>query len=83
MQTLTGSFNTGRKYSPEGQIINWTCEISNELGTSDGWPYYELYILFSDTTRDISGSIQTTTLGVITVHSIQSILLTNYDAGNY
>jgi hypothetical protein len=83
MKTLSGEMQTGRSYSPAGQIISYHCEVSNEILCADGYTHWELYIKFDDQTRNITGSIQTVTLAEPTVSNIEAILLMMYDAGNY
>jgi hypothetical protein len=84
MKTLEGDFNTGRKYSNNGQIITYTCEVSNPIqGKDDPVPYWEIYIKFKDKTRNISGTIQTEIIGEPTTDNIEAVLLAFYDAGDY
>ncbi|QWS69930.1 hypothetical protein [Vibrio phage vB_VpS_PG28] len=72
-QTL--NFNTGRHYSPEGQVIE--CVIIEFLPDEDGFDLFDEYrVQFHDKSRDIKG--------VVTVSELtQTAIMQEYDANNY
>jgi hypothetical protein len=70
---ITTTFNTGREYSPQGQIITVRQDIDNETFEQTG-------ILFHDHTRGIWGQIDAV---YSADNNLQSFVMRNYDAGNY
>jgi len=76
MKTIT--FNTGRGYSAEGQII--VAEEHGELLPIDEWldgaEQQEQYIIFEDKTRGIKGRIDFCEL-------TEKSIMKNYDEKNY
>ena len=78
------TFNTGREYAAEGQIINYQV-IDTSYG-QDEWcaDYLDYTVLFNDVTRGIDGYVE------FTAHkddnattSIQSRIMDKYDTGKY
>lgn len=67
------TFNTGRHYSPEGQIIEAEGFHQNiEDILEDLTPY----VIFNDKTRKIKGKIMGCTL-------VEDEIMLHYDSGNY
>ena len=70
---FTITFNTGREYSPEGQVITVRQDIDNETLEQAG-------VLFHDHTRGIWGKIDYT---YTANHDLQGFVMRHYDAGHY
>ena len=70
---MTTSFNTGREYSPEGQVITVRQYIDNETLEQAG-------VIFHDHTRGIWGQIDATYNAMNNIHDF---VLHHYDAGAY
>lgn len=62
-------FNTGRAYTDNGQVV--TAEVA------------EGRIWFHDESRGIAGSIEYGGSHMLTKHGLETLVLTNYDFGNY
>lgn len=76
MKNKTITFNTGRKYSPSGQVI-----VATEFGTYDSQWFFqdepkEQYIIFNDLTRNIKGRIDFCKL-------YENDIMRCYDNNNY
>ena len=63
------TFNTGRQYTAEGQVI--TVEVLEDK------------ILFKDHSRYIYGEIAWTGNRELTKAAVEQLVMSNYDVGNY
>jgi hypothetical protein len=63
------TFNTGRKYTAEGQVIT--------VKVTDG------KVLFKDHSRYIYGEIAWTGNRELTQSAVEMLVMSNYDLGNY
>jgi len=63
------SFNTGRQYTAEGQVI--TAEVKGK------------HILFFDHSRMIAGAVPLLTTREMSRFELSGLLMYNYDRGNY
>jgi hypothetical protein len=85
------SFNTSRKYTKNGQQINWTLIGKPDLKEPSDWieprDEFSRHVYFHDLDRGIEGSTQVYVedlFGCASLKSeIEEILLRAYDAGNY
>lgn len=73
MQAFT--FNTGRYYAPEGQVIEVTILSTKDSDILPGIPEHK--VKFVDQSRHISGVVEI--IGEVTERSVMA----EYDAGRY
>jgi hypothetical protein len=74
-----GSFNTGRGYSAEGQIINWSV-LNTEVDDTGAW----FDIEFDDTSRGIKGYVLVNSHAFYpSPAALEVSILEKYDAGQY
>ena len=73
---ITGKFNTGVKYSPEGQFIEYSAVVIDSGLT------LEVEIIFHDLTRLVSGKINTFVFANCK-RDIELALMDSYNFGHY
>ena len=80
--TISGTFNTGRGYTPEGQIISYEATLVKVEG-DDFFTGYDATIKFDDDSRMISGDIECYFVNKPSVKEVEAELLYMYDQGKY
>ena len=78
----SGTFNTGRGYTSEGQIIDYTALLTKVEG-DDFFTGYDAIITFDDHSRQIYGTVECYFLDEPQANEIEKDLLAKYDAGKY
>lgn len=80
--SMSGTFNTGVKYTPEGQIIEYnTSVISDEVDCFG--PFQRIKVDFKDISRHIYGTTEIIAFGEATKQDVERDLMFNYLNGDY